>query len=373
MPWIFRIFLGVMGLVGVTLAGADPVATITYLDGDVSLIRDGQTIPSYAIQEGFGIEDYDTITTGDQSHVEISFNPATGIAGTLKMGSGSTIWIELSALLQQQTAGINLLVGSLQVKVDKMFGKAGFQVRTDAAVMGVRGTQFHVDSSPQGDFLVATLEGRVECSSNGRTLFAVPGSVVEVLPEEQLFHSVPVDVATVDSFEKSWYKQRVAALKANAPQAFVEFARRYQQEMSQLSRAEERIKNDAGSVLSLWKKQDATGNLSAGPDLLIEKNTVIGPLLQAKTPMFFLERLNYRLKEMKSYLKEGALSATVELSSGYTAKDFFRQWDQDQASLLAWMSDYRYDMKLFAERNNGSFPTDFTSQPEFTRSSDFFN
>jgi ferric-dicitrate binding protein FerR (iron transport regulator) len=82
---------------------------------------------------------------------------------------------------------VELLAGRLNFQIDKMAGSSGFEVRTQAAVMGVRGTTFSVITAPQGEILVTTREGRVEVSdSEGSVSYAQPGQVVEASEENPI-------------------------------------------------------------------------------------------------------------------------------------------------------------------------------------------
>lgn len=351
---------------------ASGVAKITFVDGDVKILRHAQAVNPDLIDEGFELENYDTVTTGAKSQLEIKLNPSTGITGTIKLSPSTSFYLELSALKSEQVAGVELLAGSLAVKVGKMFGKSGLQVRTESTVMGVRGTQFHVICSPAGDLLVTADEGRVECRNDQSSFFSEPGTVVEFLPTEKQFRSLPVSAPTLNSYENQWKEKRLAALKTNAPRALKFFAARYQQKFSETARSYARLQDEGQKVIALWKSQDREGTVSAPEKLLAEKRTMAGLLIHVRQQIVLLERYYYRVGEIRQYATEGAVPSDSEISRNYTAKDFFRQLEKDEANLQQWMGEYRYLMKLYSDRNEGSVPWSFQDQ-DFVKESDMFN
>lgn len=366
------LFTALFLVVTAVFSFAAGVAKITFVDGNVKIMRHAKLVSADLIEEGFELENYDTVTTGPKSQVEIKLNPNSGITGTLKLSPSTSFYLELSALKGEQVAGIELLAGSVAVKVGKMVGKSGLQVRTESTVMGVRGTQFHVLCSPGGDLLVTADEGRVECRNDNSSFFSEPGTVVEFLPTEKQFRPLPVPAATLLSYENQWREKRLAALRSNAPRALKFFALRYQQKFSEVSRSFDRLQEDGQKIITLWKSQDQEGTLSPPEKLLAEKRALVGLLMHVRQQIVLLERFYQRVLEIRQYAAEGALPADTELTRNYTAKDFFRQLDKDETTLQQWMGEYRYLMKLYSDRNEGSVPWNFQDQ-DFIKESDLFN
>jgi hypothetical protein len=204
-------------LAGAVLLLAENIGEIVYFEGEISIQRDTSVLTELDIDFGEGIQNYDLVTTGPNSYVEIELFASTGIAGTIKMDPGSAFYLEISELRAEQVGNVELLAGRLNFQIDKMAGSSGFEVRTQAAVMGVRGTTFSVITAPQGEILVTTREGRVEVSdSEGSVSYAQPGQVVEA-SEENPIQTIPATVDTLEGFEKNWVASRIEAFRGNAP------------------------------------------------------------------------------------------------------------------------------------------------------------
>jgi hypothetical protein len=143
---------------------AENIGEIVYFEGEVSIQRNTSVLTELDIDFGEGIQNYDLVTTGPDSYVEIELFESTGIGGTIKMDPGSAFYLEVSELRAEQVGNVELLAGRLNFQISKMAGSSGFEVKTQSAVMGVRGTTFSVITAPQGEVLVTTSEGKVEVS-----------------------------------------------------------------------------------------------------------------------------------------------------------------------------------------------------------------
>ena len=150
--------------------GVAGVGLITAIEGDVILVRNGQTLkvaPSMALQAN------DKVTTGIGSRVTIRF----GDNSTLGLEESATIIIN-EGVVGAPASGIRsvgLLGGHLHTIFNaglRGVGAANFDVRTPNAIAGVRGTEFdtaYISGTPCPGFPnclrytdVAVLKGRVE-------------------------------------------------------------------------------------------------------------------------------------------------------------------------------------------------------------------
>ncbi|OHD10760.1 MAG: hypothetical protein A2Z96_06025 [Spirochaetes bacterium GWB1_48_6] len=357
-------------IAGVSSLGAAS-GSITFLDGDVTIQRNGKTIPSSQIDIGTEVENFDLISTGRSSSVEIELNARTGINGSINLAANSAFHLELSDMKANQTAGVELMAGNVSLKVSKMLGGSGLEVRTGSAVMGVRGTAFRVIISAGGDLLVTTSEGKVQCSSDGGpVVFSQPGTVVENLGEEKM-QSKTMSVASLAGFERDWQSGRMEALRSNAPRAIKNFATRYEQLYAQFNRAYDRMTTEALPTITKWTRESTNNTMASRVDVLKEKKLVITHLMAMKRASYILERVYYRLAELNEYVENG--SVTGELRRGYTYKDFYKQFNVDRLNLQNKLGFTRFIMKLYALRNEGSVPTDTGGDSALDNVEDFFN
>lgn len=358
-------FLTLVGLALLpALAWADPIGKITFFEGTVKIVRDEKTITGDKIDFGAAIENYDMISTGPNSTIEVQLDSKTGVSGKLKLSANSAFYIELSALKKEQAGSVELLKGAIALKVDKMVGKTSFKVKTDSAVMGVRGTTFKVTGTNNGEFLVTCEEGKVECTNDeGATVFAEPGAVTQVIPEEGI-KNIPVSVSTLETFERNWFAERSKAFEANAPRAIANYAKRYDDLSAKLRRAYEKLEQEGMSTIATWKDQARKGVTSEKMVAMKEKKALLGNLLQVRKILFVYERIYWRLNELRGYAAK--LDPNLSVGKGVTLKSFFARMDRDEKTFTYWTNQFRYLLKLYSERNEGSFPTDSFGSDDFS-------
>ena len=118
-------------------------ATAISVDGTVELVQNGVTQP---VQRFMTIPEGSTLITGKNSHLNLRFESGS----QLRLGPDSKI--TLSEVKQATRAGdrtekIRLVFGRVWARVMKLVGsEAAFEIRTQHAVAGVRGTAFWAES-----------------------------------------------------------------------------------------------------------------------------------------------------------------------------------------------------------------------------------
>jgi outer membrane protein assembly factor BamB len=100
---------------------------------------------------------------GQQLEVETGYvELQIGDIGTVRVTEHSQIQLEEIVLSSQgSSVDIRVASGSILNKVERLAGNESYEVRTETAVMGVRGTQFGVNVSADGGTRLAVREGRV--------------------------------------------------------------------------------------------------------------------------------------------------------------------------------------------------------------------
>ena len=110
----------------------DEVASITFIDKQtdpkkpkdqaVSILRNATKLSDKDIDFGTTLQNFDTIKTGSHSQVEITIYAKTGIDAVLTIKPSTTMTLDITSLKAEQKGAINLLAGSIDLKVKKMTG-----------------------------------------------------------------------------------------------------------------------------------------------------------------------------------------------------------------------------------------------------------
>ncbi len=207
-------------------AGAqDRLGEITYLENDLTVVRNNQAVEPAGVEIGMEIQNLDLLKTGKTGYVEVGLDDPQ--SATIRVSPGTTFYLEQGVVGKGRRTSVGAITGSIAVKVQKLGANQQVQVASESALMGVRGTTFEVTLSPSGDLLVTCAEGEVVCrEEGGGEVSAVPGSVV-AQPAGEGFQSVPVSVSDLSRFRQEWYAERLEVLKANPLKAIRFYALRY--------------------------------------------------------------------------------------------------------------------------------------------------
>ncbi len=131
-------------------------------------------------------------------------------------------YFKTSRVTKRRSVGLQLWVGRLWARVTKSIGgKRDFEVRTPNAVAGVRGTEFVVDVSEQGQTQVTVVEGGVELGSrlgdgsqtlgaNDRGNVAGDGNITRERVEPQEINDMRETVEPEAKLDEEGAKERVA-------------------------------------------------------------------------------------------------------------------------------------------------------------------
>jgi len=132
-------------------------ALITFITGDAYIIDDGDT------DGGFFADIGGTLGPGQSLEVETGYAELQiGDIGTVRVQEASTVRLDDIVLSSQgSSVDIRVVSGSVLNKVERLAGTDSYEIRTETAVMGVRGTEFGVNVDPDGGTRVAVREGRV--------------------------------------------------------------------------------------------------------------------------------------------------------------------------------------------------------------------
>ena len=351
------------------IAAEKPIGQTVYLEGDVTVIRDGAPLDVDDVQIGMGIENFDLMKTGAKGLAEVSVASGKSPAMTIKVSPNTQFSFELSKMGAKQQTSVNLLSGTLSMKVSKLTASQDLKVRTESAAMGVRGTTFTVTAPSSGDILVTCDEGEVVCTdADGGEISAKPGTAVQKMVGARLC-AIPVAVSSLETFRANWMAERIEALRANALKAISDYSKQYISLSAELSTNYAALEKSK-AVLAKWSREDAQGKVGTRMELMREKKEVIGSLLKLRGTLFRFERIYYRLLELKEYFDQGY--GRGRLADGTTSEDFFKRMERERGALEVKMAHIRHVAKQYALRNDGEVPTGAFDEQMEESTDDFF-
>lgn len=336
-------------------AAADRVGEATYVDGQVDVYRAGQQLPARDVGIGSPVENYDILRTGKSGTIEIALNAGRSADSTIRVDPNTSFTVEVGKVKGQPQTTVNMISGTLSLKVRRLTGSGGVEVKTDSAIMAVRGTEFVVTTPPSGDILITCTEGSVSCrDESGTELHASPGTAVEKIAGER-FRTIPVAVSSLKAFREQWYMDRISALRSNAARAIQNYAARYDELTTRFDREYRSLMSHA-EVLNAWAEEENRGETPSATNsrTISEKRKVIGSLLRLRTTLFLFERVYFRLVELEDYHREGY--GRGKLPGGGSTDEFFARFDAEKSQLAKRLSRVQYAARLYARRNDGEFP-----------------
>jgi hypothetical protein len=335
-------------------AAQEKIGEAVYLEGEISITRNGAALDSSSVVIGAPIDNFDFVETGDDGNAQVKITTTRAASSTITVSPDTQFTFELSALQGRQASAINLIGGSLSLKVAKLGDAQDLEVETGTIVLGVRGTEFDVSTSDAGDVLVTCSEGAVACrTANGVEYRAVPGAVVE----NQVggaFWTIPVSASNLASYRRTWVEQRRATIRANAFGLIQANATRYQQLRASYDRDYAALMRQR-SVISTWTAEDRQGRIGAAADVDRQKRAVAATMQRLRSTQFELERVQVRLLRLKRMHDQGFGKGT--LSDGTTTARFFDQLQSERSVVTSHMATVRNVARLYAVRNAGQDPT----------------
>jgi len=158
-------------LAGVTLALAAvavaapnaPAGTVTFLAGDATRTAPGGQAERLAV--GKPVLQGDVLETEKRTRLEVKL----GDGSVLRLGPSSKVEVAAAAFgktVEDRNVSAKLLVGKVWANVAKAVGgEQRFEVKTENAVAGVRGTTFRVDAATDKSVVVKVYSGTVAVAS----------------------------------------------------------------------------------------------------------------------------------------------------------------------------------------------------------------
>jgi len=332
-------------------AAADTIGEITYLEGTVQVVRDEETLEAKIVKEGLALENLDLLKVGADGQLEVRITSPAAPPATLRVGPRTQFSIEIGKVGTKQQTTLDLVAGSVSMKVARLTGAQGMRVQTEAAVLGVRGTELTVTAPASGNLLVTCDEGEVECTDGkGTTLLAGAGGAIEQRSGGVLAR---LDVAAdtpLERLRREWLERQNALLESD-PLKLVKFhAMVFDARLRQFDRQFARMKRWQ-TTFDSWKDEHRTGIVGRVLMAIIERRKLEADLRTTRATLFLLERTWVRLLELKEYCEERGISGCIGFLRPSAA--FFDRLER-QRGLIEWRrARVRFWERMYLLRNDG--------------------
>jgi hypothetical protein len=145
-------------------AAAAPAATVTFLDGQATRAAGGKT---EQLAQGSPLREGDEVATQKRTRLELTLADGS----VVRLGPLARARLETAAFgksVEERKVSARLLVGNVWANVAKAVGgESRFEVKTENAVAGVRGTTFRVDAAHDRSVVVRVYSGTVAVAGGG--------------------------------------------------------------------------------------------------------------------------------------------------------------------------------------------------------------
>jgi hypothetical protein len=156
--------LGLLVLAGDTAFAQGKTAQISYLEGKATRRREGK--PAVELRQGTALGAGDFVETREQARLEIRFSDES----VLRLGPKARMQLTEAHFASgpaRRRMTAKLFFGQIWAKVTSAIqGSQKFQIETENAVAGVRGTTFRVDARGDKSVLVRVYAGAVAVAKN---------------------------------------------------------------------------------------------------------------------------------------------------------------------------------------------------------------
>jgi hypothetical protein len=157
--------LRALGLAALLTPGAAlaEAGTVSFVDGQAFRVVGGKG-DKVPLEQDQKVEEHDVLITGEKSHLELTLADES----LLRLGPVSTAELTVAEFKDQgRKVSAKVTVGHAWAKVSTALGgDSKFEVTTERAVAGVRGTTFRVDAKADKSVVVQVFAGAVAVAGN---------------------------------------------------------------------------------------------------------------------------------------------------------------------------------------------------------------
>ena len=275
------------------------VAEITAIEGSASVERMGKIIENNRLEPGTALENGDIIITEKESSVDLKYftsDEGNQQVAIIKVSPESRFIINKYRDDFGNQNKISLIMGSLKLSVSKLTKNNSFEVDTQDAVMGVRGTEYEVSCFPSGDVLVSVSEGRIYCKEDSnQVLDLLPGQFAQKID----MGSLHKEIGTYD--KETWIVTRKHILKRKIKVFFPIIRKRYEKMYAKYQSK----KNEFKKLTDYLNEAEQTNNSKANRIQLNRMTGKMGMLLnQLKSTIFAIDYFYERILSLAEFYDE---------------------------------------------------------------------
>jgi hypothetical protein len=339
-PVLMAVLLTVFVSAGIF--AAPPAGEIVYLEGRVDILRDGRKIDAYQVDIGFLIEEFDMVETGSDGFVEFALTSSYGGGATVTVQPGTSFYFEGVESDDRKETQFAAMAGSMGYRVKKLSGNEAFRVRTESAVMGVRGTEFDVTISPEGSVLVACGEGLVEVADEkeGGSYVSQPGQVVEQLTEQGL-QPRRVSPSELEAFRTEWVSLREEVFKRGAPTFIKSYAQRYLSYLPKFEEAYAELESNRDAL----KRFEGGGSGGSLGSVFQAKRKVSPAVVKMRSILPMFEHVFFRLQTLERYHAQGVGRGMI--NSRTSSERFFTSYSREAQQIKRRISETYFLLRLY--------------------------
>ena len=203
---------------------------ITYYSGDVAVFEEGEW---YDIEIGDFVTEKNILKVETDSFCEVQF----GSTAVVKIQENSEVDLARVSLEPGNAeVTLDMKLGNVLCKVQKLTGNESFKVKTQTAVCGVRGTEFSVSASEEADTVLAVKKGAVavlpksvdidelkeKVSGKSDAVKEAIRKIEESAPVVKANEEITVDTAVIEETKTAAEKIEKAVEKAAAAETAAE-------------------------------------------------------------------------------------------------------------------------------------------------------
>lgn len=323
---------------------AQEVGRLSYLEGDVQLLRDGELREGSDVAIGESILNLDVIQTGFDGYVEVELTAPSSV--TVRVQENAAYYVDEAGSGSQSAVTVRLLTGRLEMAVSELSRDSSLSVETQTATLGVRGTEFDVLIAPDEGTLFGIQEGQVEVAAGGRRVGAEGGTAVEVLPDRRP-RAETVPGGDFEAYYSNWTEIRLRAFRSGAPTFIRAYARRYLDTRDTFDTAY----RDLVALRPGLEDAVNQGQSSLGADMRI-RSEMSPAIIRMRSILPLFETTVYRLRELQRFHDQGIGRTQIDERS---STDFFRAFAREEGELLRRLAEVRTIFRLYREIDERSF------------------
>lgn len=322
-----------------TLNAKSIVGKITYMEGNVEILRGDQTLAPQAVHIDGMIYEFDTVIVGNNGYMEVEMN--TPSAGSLiKVHANTVFYFEASSKKSSLLRTLfQLLKGSLGFKVGRLGSNESFDIEIDNALMSVRGTEFFVDMALDRTILVTVSEGRVESKAGMNRISAEPGTATFIDSRSKL-NALALEPEDINLYRQYWQGLRLNALKINADLSIEHYGQQWQMILPRMISAMEELALHE-EIFRKWQ-QIASGerNHPGTADAIRDKRLISRGILELRASLPVTERVFYTLVGLEEVYRDGYMKTRY-------ASDFYQDFQYEKQSIQGMLSKGRQFLMLY--------------------------